>query len=129
MHRNTSAVFRIVSRARQGCSAAAARRFSSQAPNAVQPSRAGVAAAAAAAVAAAAAGTVVLGATAEEGDTKSYPVDTIVESPTGLMYLDTVRGAGELAKAGDSVLVHYEGKTNGFGPEDPVFDSSYVHFL
>ena len=114
-----------------------ARRFFSQAPAVPATNRAGlVAVATAGAAAGAAAWWAVLqpmkdcaeaeaGAEGDDAET-SNATDAIVTTSTGLMYLDTVRGAGELAKAGDSVLVHYEGKTNGFGDDDPVFDSSCV---
>eukprot|EP01052_Picozoa_sp_SAG31_P037601 SAG31_NODE_4882_length_2886_cov_9.714029_2_plen_118_part_00 len=48
-------------------------------------------------------------------------VQGAVQTESGLVYLETVRGTGSAPTASDSVKVHYEGKLlNG-----QVFDSSY----
>jgi FKBP-type peptidyl-prolyl cis-trans isomerase len=51
--------------------------------------------------------------------------DGVVQTVSGMAYMDMVRGAGTQTKHGDAVVVHYEGKINGFGADDPTFDSSY----
>ncbi len=45
-------------------------------------------------------------------------------TPSGLQYLDTVVGTGEMARQGQSVTVHYTGWLYNDGVEGAKFDSS-----
>jgi FKBP-type peptidyl-prolyl cis-trans isomerase FkpA len=49
---------------------------------------------------------------------------TIVTTPSGLQYEDTVIGTGAIAKAGRNVQVHYTGWLYNDGVQGAKFDSS-----
>ena len=49
---------------------------------------------------------------------------TIMTSPSGLQYEDTVLGTGAIAKSGQNVSVHYTGWLYNDGVQGAKFDSS-----
>ena len=49
----------------------------------------------------------------------------IINTPSGLQYIELVEGSGDVAKAGQNVTVHYTGwLRNDDGSKGPQFDSS-----
>jgi FKBP-type peptidyl-prolyl cis-trans isomerase len=48
----------------------------------------------------------------------------VVNTPSGLGYIDIVEGKGTTAKAGDTVVVHYTGWLDDMGKKGKKFDSS-----
>jgi peptidylprolyl isomerase len=54
--------------------------------------------------------------------TAVYAAET--KTPSGLKYEDTLHGTGEVAKAGNTVTVHYSGWIDAGGARGKKFDSS-----